>query len=115
MRRGSRTQLEVVERRHRLALRLALQVRRLARDLASFAHREDLRDEWAEAARRLPPIIDALSGASSGALAGEGVSREVATAGELIAAYQREDGRPVAAILRRPLVLLHDELAGPPA
>jgi len=113
MRRGSRAQLEVVDRRHRLALRLAIQVRRLARDLASFAHRDDLRDEWQEAARRLPPIIDAIATASSRALVGEGASHEVATASELIAAYQREDSRPVAAILRRPLVLLRDELAGP--
>ena len=82
LRRGSRTQLEVVERRHRLALRLALQVRRLARDLASFAHREDLRDEWAEAARRLPPIIDALAARLVRGPRRRGVSREVATAGE---------------------------------
>src|SRR3954453_18857242 len=41
LRRGDRPQLEVVDRRQRLALRLAIQVRRLARDLASFAHRED--------------------------------------------------------------------------
>ena len=52
LRRGSRTQLDVVDRRQRLALRLAIQVRRLARDLASFAHRDDLRDEWEAAARR---------------------------------------------------------------
>ena len=113
LRRGSRTQLETVERRHRLALRLSIQVRRLARDLASFAHRDDLRDEWQEAARRLPPIIAAISTAASKALVAEGASREVATASELIAAYQREDSRPVAAILRRPLVLLRDELSGP--
>ena len=49
LRRGHRPQLEVVDRRQRLALRLAIQVRRLARDLASFAHRDDLRDEWDEA------------------------------------------------------------------
>ena len=35
--RRSRAQLDVVDRRQRLALRLAIQVRRLARDLASFA------------------------------------------------------------------------------
>ena len=110
-------QLEVVERRQRLALRLAIQMRRLARDLASFAHRDDLRDEWDEArrgacrrsSRPSPP-------ASSKALAGEGCSHEVAEARELHrgvpAARTR---RPVAAILRRPLVLLLDELAGPPA
>jgi uncharacterized membrane protein YgaE (UPF0421/DUF939 family) len=115
LRRGSRARLDVVERRLRLALRLAIQVRRLARDLASFAHREDLRDEWAEAARRLPPIIEAVAAASARALAGEGCSREIARARELLAAYQREDTRPVAAILRRPLVLLCDELSGPSA
>jgi uncharacterized membrane protein YgaE (UPF0421/DUF939 family) len=115
MRRGSRAQLEVVDRRHRLALRLSIQVRRLARDLASFAHRDDLREEWDEAGRRLPPIIGAIATASSKALAGEGVSHEVATASELIADYQRDDSRPVAAILRRPLVLLRDELSGPSA
>jgi uncharacterized membrane protein YgaE (UPF0421/DUF939 family) len=113
LRRGSRAQLDVVDRRQRLALRLALQVRRLARDLASFMHREDLRDVVAEARLRLPPIIEALAAASSRALTGEGVSHDVATARELIAAYQREDARPVAAILRRPLVLLCDELSGP--
>ena len=108
-------QLEVVDRRQRLALRLAIQVRRLARDLASFAHRDDLRDEWAEAGRRLAPIIAAVAAGSAKALAGEGCSREVAQARELIEAYRSEDSRPVAAILRRPLVLLVDELAGPPA
>ncbi len=113
MRRGSRPQLELVERRHRHALRLSIQVRRLARDLASFAHRDDLRAEWEEAARRLPPIIAAISTAASKALAGHDASQEVASASELIAAYQREDSRPVAAILRRPLVLLRDELSGP--
>ena len=115
LRRGSRARLEVIDRRQRLALRLAIQVRRLARDLASFAHRDDLRDEWDEAARRLPPIIAAISAAAAKALAGEDCSHEVAAARELIAAYQREDSRPVAAILRRPVVLLADELAGPPA
>ena len=89
-------------------------MRRLARDLASFVHRDDLHDVLADARLRLPPIIEALAAASSKALAGEGVSHEVATARELIAAYQREDPRPVAAILRRPLVLLCDELSGPP-
>ena len=113
MRRGSRPQLELVERRHRHALRLSIQVRRLARDLASFAHRDDLRAEWEEAARRLPPIIASISTAASKALAGHDASQEVASASELIAAYQREDSRPVAAILRRPLVLLRDELSGP--
>ena len=107
--------LEVVELRQRMALRLAIQVRRLARDLASFAHRDDLRDEWDEAARRLPPIIGLVAAASEKALAGEGCSHEVAAARELMAAYQREDSRPIAAILRRPLVLLLDELSGPPA
>ena len=115
LRRGSRARLEVVDRRQRLALRLAIQVRRLARDLASFAHRDDLRDELDEAARRLPPIIAAISAAAAKALAGEDCAHEVAEARELIAAYQREDSRPVAAILRRPLVLLADELSGPPA
>ena len=91
-------------------------MRRLARDLASFAHRDDLRDEWEEAgaatrrrsSRPSPP-------AAAKALAGEGCSREVAEARELMADLPREDSRPVAAILRRPLVLLIDELAGPPA
>jgi uncharacterized membrane protein YgaE (UPF0421/DUF939 family) len=115
LRRGHRPQLEVVERRQRLGLRLAIQVRRLARDLASFAHREDLRDEWNEAGRRLSPAIAAVAAGSAKALAGEGCSREVAEARELIDAYRGEDSRPVAAILRRPLVLLVDELAGPPA
>ena len=115
LRRGSRPRLDVVDRRQRLALRLAIQVRRLARDLASFAHRDDLRDQWDEAARRLPPIIGLVAAASAKALAGEGCSHEVAAARELMAAFQREDSRPVTAILRRPLVLLLDELAGPPA
>jgi hypothetical protein len=101
--------------RQRLALRLAIQVRRLARDLASFAHRDDLRDQWEDAARRLPPIVGYISAASTKALAGEGCSQEVAAALELMAAFQRDDPRPVAAILRRPLVLLLDELSGPPA
>lgn len=113
LRRGSRTRLDIVDRRQRLALRLALQVRRLARDLASFMHREDLGDVVSDARLRLPPIIEALAAASSKALAGEGVSHEVAAAREHIAAYQLEDPRPVAAILRRPLVLLCDELSGP--
>jgi uncharacterized membrane protein YgaE (UPF0421/DUF939 family) len=113
LRRGSRLRLEIVDRRQRLALRLAIQVRRLARDLASFSHRADLRDEWDEAARRLPAIIAAISAAATKALAGEGSSHEVAEARALIAAYQREDSRPVAAILRRPVVLLADELSGP--
>jgi uncharacterized membrane protein YgaE (UPF0421/DUF939 family) len=115
LRRASRPQLDVVDRRQRLALRLAIQVRRLARDLASFAHREDMRDQWDEAARRLPPIIEWVAAASAKALAGEGCSQEVAAARELMAAFQREDSRPVVAILRRPLVLLLDELGGPPA
>ena len=113
LRRGSHARLEVVDRRQRLALRLAIQVRRLARDLASFAHRDDLRDEWDEAARRLPPIISALSAAADKALAGESCSHEVTVSRELIARYQRDDSRPVAAILRRPVVLLADELAEP--
>ena len=114
LRRGSRTRLDIVDRRQRLALRLAIQVRRLARDLASFANREDRRDEWDEAARRLPPIIDAVAAGSAKALAGEGLTHEVAQARELLAAYQRDDARPIAAILRRPIVLLCDELSGPP-
>ena len=79
LRRGSASQLEVVDRRQRLALRLAIQVRRLARDLASFAHREDRarmgRGRPAAAAdhRRRRPR-------SATALAGEGCSREVAEA-----------------------------------
>jgi uncharacterized membrane protein YgaE (UPF0421/DUF939 family) len=115
LRRGSRARLDIVDRRQRLALRLAIQVRRLARDLASFAYREDLREEWDEAAERLPPIIAALSAGTAKALAGEGCSHEVARARELIATYQRDDSRPIAAILRRPVVLLADELAGPAA
>ena len=113
LRRGDRPQLEIVERRQRLALRLAIQMRRLARDLASFAHRDDLRDEWEEAARRLAPVIAVVAVAASKALAGEGCSREVTEARELMQVYRGEDSRPVAAILRRPLVLLIDELAGP--
>ena len=115
LRRGSRLQLDVVDRRQRLALRLEIQMRRLARDLVSFAHRDDLREEWEDAARRLPPIIAAVAAASAKALAGEGCSHEVAEARELIAAYQRDDSRPISAILRRPLVLLADELSGPSA
>lgn len=115
LRRGSRTQLDVVDRRQRLALRLAIQVRRLARDLASFAHRDDLHAEWGEATRRLPPIVELVAVAAAKALAGEGCSHEVAGARELMSAYQHDDARPVAAILRRPLVLLLDELSGPPA
>ena len=115
LRRRSRPELELVAQRQRLALRLAIQVRRLARDLASFAHRDDVEDQWREAARRLPPIIGLVAAASSRALAGEGCSREVASAREIMADYRREDARPVSAILRRPLVLLLDELAGPPA
>ena len=105
LRRGSRAQLEVVDRRQRLALRLAIQVRRLARDLASFAHRDDLRDEWDEAARRLPPIIAAISAAAAKALAGEGCSREVAEARELIAglpARGQPPGRRDPAAAARP-------------
>ena len=113
LRRGSGPQLAVVDRRQRLALRLAIQMRRLARDLASFAHREDLRDEWEEAGRRLTPAIAAVAAGSAKALAGEGCSQEVAEAGALIAAYREQDQRPVAAVFRRPLVLLVDELAGP--
>lgn len=115
LRRGSRLRLDVVDRRQRLALRLAIQVRRLARDLASFSHREDLREEWDEGARRLPPIVAEIATAATKALAGEGVSAEVARARALLATYREEDARPVAAILRRPLVLLVDELSGPPA
>jgi uncharacterized membrane protein YgaE (UPF0421/DUF939 family) len=115
LRRGDRLQLEVVDRRQRLALRLAIQVRRLARDVAGFAHRDDLRDEWDEAGRRLSPAIAVVATGSAKALAGEGCSHEVAEARELIELYRSEDSRPVAAILRRPLVLLTDELAGPPA
>jgi uncharacterized membrane protein YgaE (UPF0421/DUF939 family) len=115
LRRGHRMQLDVVDRRQRLALRLAIQVRRLARDLASFAHREDLRDEWEEAGRRLAPVIAVAAVAAAKALSGEGCSREVAEARALMEAYRSEDHRPVAAILRRPLVLLIDELAGPSA
>ena len=100
--RSSRPRLEIVERRQRLALRLAIQVRRLARDFASFAHRDDLRDQWEEAARRLPPIIGLVAEAAAKALAGEGCSHEVAAARELMAEFQREDARPVSAILRRP-------------
>ena len=71
-------QLEVVDRRQRLALRLAIQVRRLARDLASFAHRDDLRDEWDEAAGACRRSIAAIGAGSAKALAGEGCSHEVA-------------------------------------
>ena len=113
LRRGDRMQLEIVDRRQRLALRLAIQMRRLARDLASFAHRDDLRAEWEEAGRRLAPVIAVVAVAASKALAGEGCSHEVAEARALMEAYRSEDNRPVAAILRRPLVLLIDELAGP--
>jgi uncharacterized membrane protein YccC len=115
LRRGTRPRLDVVDRRQRLALRLAIQVRRLARDFASFAHREDMREQWGSAAKRLPPIIALVDEASAKALAGEGCSHEVAAARELMAGFQREDSRPVTAILRRPLVLLLDELSGPPA
>ena len=105
----------LVAQRQRLALRLAIQVRRLARDLASFAHRDDVEDQWREAARRLPPVIGLVAAASSRVLAGEGCSQEVASARDIMADYRREDARPVSAILRRPLVLLLDELAEPPA
>jgi uncharacterized membrane protein YgaE (UPF0421/DUF939 family) len=115
LRRGTRPSLDVVDRRQRLALRLAIQVRRMARDFASFAHREDTKDQWDSAARRLPPIIELVAAASAKALAGEGCSQEVAAARELMSAFQLEDSRPVTAILRRPLVLLLDELSGPPA
>jgi uncharacterized membrane protein YgaE (UPF0421/DUF939 family) len=114
LRRGSGPQLAVVDRRQRLALRLTIQVRRLARDLASFGHRDDLRDEWDEAARRLSPVLAAVAAGTAKALAGEGCSHEVAEARALIAAYKDADSRPVAAVFRRPLVLLADELAGPP-
>ena len=115
LRRGTRPRLDIVDRRQRLALRLAIQVRRLARDFASFAHREDMREQWGSSAKRLPPIIALVEEASAKALAGEGCSHEVAAARELMAGFQREDSRPVTAILRRPLVLLLDELSGPPA
>jgi hypothetical protein len=115
LRRGTRPRLDVVDRRQRLALRLAVQVRRLARDLASFAHRDDLSEQWDSAAQHMPPIIEQVDRAAAKALAGEGCSHEVASARELLAEFQREDSRPVSAILRRPLVLLLDELSGPPS
>ena len=93
LRRSSRPRLEIVEQRQRLALRLAIQVRRLARDLASFAHRDDLRDQWEEAARRLPPVIGLVAEAASKALAGEGCSHEVA-------GRARADGRVTSARTR---------------
>jgi hypothetical protein len=74
-----------------------------------------MRDQWQAAAQRLPLIIELVAAATAKALAGEGCSREVAAARELMTAFQREDSRPVTAILRRPLVLLLDELDGPPA
>ena len=49
--------------------------------------------EWDEAARRLPPIVELVTAGAAKALAGEGCSREVAGANELMTAYQR-DGRP---------------------
>jgi uncharacterized membrane protein YgaE (UPF0421/DUF939 family) len=115
LRRSTRPRLDVVDRRQRLALRLAIQVRRLARDFASFGQREDMREQWDSAAASLPPIIELVAAAAALALAGEGCSREVAAARERMAAFQAEDSRPVSAILRRPLVLLLDELSGPSA
>ena len=74
-----------------------------------------MREQWGSSAKRLPPIIALVEEASAKALAGEGCSHEVAAARELMAGFQREDSRPVTAILRRPLVLLLDELSGPAA
>jgi hypothetical protein len=113
LRRATRPRLDVVDRRQRLGLRLAIQMRRMARDFASFSQREDMRDQWCSAARRLPAIIELVAAAAAKALAGEGCSRELAASRELMAGFQRDDSRPVTAILRRPLVLLLEELSGP--
>ena len=70
LRRGTRPRLDVVDRRQRLALRLAIQVRRLARDFASFAHREDMRD--AVGLGREAPAADHRAGRRS---LGQGAGR----------------------------------------
>ena len=112
LRRGSRPRLDVVDRRQRLALRLAIQVRRLARDFASFAHREDMRDQWDEAGAA--PAADHRAGRRR---LGQGARRRgllAARSRRRASSWRRSSARtpgPVAAILRRPLVLLLDELA----
>jgi len=93
-----------------------IQVRAWLRDFASFAHRDEMRETMGKrrpgACRR---IIELVRPPSAKALAGEGCFTRGRAARELMTAFQSEDSRPVTAILRRPLVLLLDELDGPPA
>jgi len=111
LRRSSRAELPEVTARLRLAARLAVQVRRLARDSASFAERADLRDQWDGAAAALPPILRELAEVVEPALAGRDTTAAVARIRVSLDAYRDADPRAVAAILRRPFVLLADELA----
>jgi len=111
LRRSSRAELPEVTARLRLAARLAVQVRRLARDSAAFAERADLRDQWHGAAAALPPILRELAEVVEAALAGCDTTAAVARIRASLDAYRDEDPRAVAAILRRPFVLLADELA----
>ena len=102
-RRASLPQLALLGPRLDLLGRLSIQMRRLARDAGSFSERDDRREQWDLAAAHLPAVAEAIAEAIR-------LKQLPQRASALLGAYRADDNRAVAAILRRPFVLMIDEL-----
>ncbi len=103
-RRSAEPQLDALAPRVELNGRIAIQLRRFARDANSFGARADLRETWLRAGAHLPAIAAQIASALPLALPSP-------VALELLERYRQADPHPVSAILRRSFVLMLEDLA----
>ncbi len=89
---------------------IARQVRRLGRDLGSFADLDDQPEQWKLAAVELPQIGAAIREAVSRRIARQDAGAAIATADARMAGYRASDESGRSAIMRRPYVLMIERL-----
>ena len=103
-RRSAEPRLDALAPRVDLNGRIAIQLRRFARDANSFGARSDLSETWERAGAHLPAVAEQIAAAIPLVLPSP-------AAGELLERYREADPHPVSAILRRSFVLMLEDLA----
>ena len=103
-RRSAEPRLDALAPRVDLNGRIAIQLRRFARDANSFGARSDLRETWARAGAHLPAIAEQIAASIP-------LVEPSPAAGDLLERYREADPHPVSAILRRSFVLMLEDLA----
>jgi hypothetical protein len=82
----------------------------MAQDVAAYADREDLAADWRAAGATVPQLTEDTAEAARLALRGDNPAPAVARAEQGLAGYRKADPGALAAILRRPLRALLEEL-----